>query len=117
MIRSDNSHLGQQVHTRLARMVGLQADVLSRNPLVWLNLVCLDAPLVTISWQWIFGNALHLVVPLGHRLALFFTAWLIYLATGLAIQCRFGRASQNHFGNSFVCVMATFGLEALSAWG
>jgi hypothetical protein len=117
MINSDNSHLAQQVHTPLTLMVGVPARAVSRNRFVWLNLVCLDAPLVTISWQWIFGNALHLVVPLGHRLALFFTAWLIYLATGLAIQCRFGRASQNHFGNSFVCVTATFGLEALSAWG
>ncbi len=80
MIRSDNSHITQQVHPRLALMVGVQARVLSRNPLVWLNLVCLDAPLVAISWQWIFGHTLHLVVPIGHRLALFFTAWLIYLA-------------------------------------
>src|SRR3954466_12383349 len=80
MINSDNSHLAQQVHTPLTLMVGVPARAVSRNPFVWLNLVCLDAPLVTISWQWIFGNTLHLVVPLGHRLALFFTAWLIYLA-------------------------------------
>lgn len=80
MIHSDNSHLTQQVHPRLALMMGLQARALSRNPLVWLNLVCLDAPLVAICWQWIFGHTLHLVVPVGHRFALFFTAWLIYLA-------------------------------------
>ena len=80
MIRSDNSHVAQQVHPRLSRTAGVPARVLSRNPLVWLNLVCLDAPLVAICWQWIFGNTLHLVVPLGHRLALFLTAWLIYLA-------------------------------------
>jgi hypothetical protein len=80
MIHSDNTHLRQQVPTRLALRVGLQDHVLACSPLVWLNLVCLDAPLVAISWQWIFGQALHLVVPPGHRLALFFTAWLIYLA-------------------------------------
>src|SRR4051812_43384418 len=80
MIHSDNAHLTQQVPTPLALRVGLQDHVLACSPLVWLNLVCLDAPLVAISWQWIFGHALHQVVPLGHRLALFFTAWLIYLA-------------------------------------
>jgi hypothetical protein len=80
MINSDNPHLGQQVHTQLALMVGVPARAVSRNPLVWLNLICLDAPLVALCWQWIFGHTLHLVVPLGHRLALFFTAWLIYLA-------------------------------------
>ena len=80
MIRFDNSHVAQQVHSRLALTLGAQARVLLRSPLIWLNLVCLDAPLVAISWQWIFGCTLHLIVPVGHRLALFFTAWLIYLA-------------------------------------
>jgi hypothetical protein len=83
MIRSDNSQLTQQVHLRPALMGRLQTRALSRNPLVWLNFVCLDAPLVAICWQWIFGHTLHLVVPLGHRVALFFSAWLIYLADRL----------------------------------
>jgi hypothetical protein len=80
MIHSDNSHLTQQVHSPRALMAGLQTRAVSRNPLVWLNCVCLDAPLVAICWQWIFAHSLHLAVRPGHRIALFFTAWLIYLA-------------------------------------
>lgn len=47
---------------------------------VWLNLVCLDAPLVAVSWQWLFAHAFGLSVGRGGALALFLTAWLIYLA-------------------------------------
>jgi hypothetical protein len=61
-------------------MRGLQDRVVSRSPWLWLNLVCLDAPLVAICWQWIFAHSFHLSVPVGHRAALFLTAWVIYLA-------------------------------------
>ena len=61
-------------------MRGLQDRVFSRSPWLWLNLVCLDAPLVAICWQWIFAHSFHLSVPVGHRAALFLTAWVIYLA-------------------------------------
>jgi hypothetical protein len=61
-------------------MRGLQDRAVSRSPLLWLNLVCLDAPLVAICWQWIFAHSFHLSVPVGHRPALFLTAWIIYLA-------------------------------------
>ena len=61
-------------------MGGLQDRVVSRSPWLWLNLVCLDAPLVAICWQWIFAHSVHLSVPVGHRAALFLTAWVIYLA-------------------------------------
>lgn len=50
------------------------------SPLLWLNLVCLDAPLVAISWQWWFAQSLDAEVAPGARAALFLTAWLIYLA-------------------------------------
>jgi hypothetical protein len=58
----------------------LQDRATSRSPLLWLNLVCLDAPLVAICWQWIFARSFHLTTPIGHRAALFLTAWIIYLA-------------------------------------
>ncbi len=61
-------------------MPGLNDRAVSRSPLLWLNLVCLDAPLVAICWQWIFAHSFHLSVPIGHRAALFLTAWIIYLA-------------------------------------
>jgi hypothetical protein len=58
----------------------LRDRAVSRSPLLWLNLVCLDAPLVAICWQWIFAHSFHLSVPIGHQAALFLTAWIIYLA-------------------------------------
>jgi hypothetical protein len=61
-------------------MRSLQDRAVSRSPWLWLNLVCLDAPLVAICWQWIFAHSFHLSVPVGHRAALFLTAWIIYLA-------------------------------------
>ena len=61
-------------------MRGSRDRAVSRSPLLWLNLVCLDAPLVAICWQWIFAHSFHLSVPIGHRVALFLTAWVIYLA-------------------------------------
>ena len=50
------------------------------SPLTWLNLVCLDAPLVAISWQWIFARSFGIGASAGATAALFLTAWLIYLA-------------------------------------
>jgi len=54
------------------------------GPAVWLNLVCLDAPLVSVAWLWLFARTFHAAVdPVGGA-ALFLTAWLIYLADRLA---------------------------------
>jgi hypothetical protein len=65
-------------------MRGLEDRAVSRSPWLWLNLVCLDAPLVAICWQWIFAHSFHLSLPVGHRAALFLTAWVIYLADRFA---------------------------------
>ncbi|MEP6810656.1 MAG: hypothetical protein ABI992_10465 [Chthoniobacterales bacterium] len=51
----------------------------SGRVLTWLNLVCLDAPLVAISWQWLFARADGIAVTPSATAALFLTAWLIYL--------------------------------------
>jgi hypothetical protein len=53
-------------------------------PTVWLNLVCLDAPIVAVVWLWLFARTFHVSVQLGNAVALFLTAWLIYLADRLA---------------------------------
>ena len=50
-----------------------------RRPLVWLNVVCLDAPLVACVWQWFFARNLQVTILIGSQVALFLTAWLIYL--------------------------------------
>lgn len=80
-INPNNLHFTRQIDPHATMVMrGLQDRAVSRSPLLWLNLVCLDAPLVAICWQWIFGHTFHLSVPVGHRAALFLTAWIIYLA-------------------------------------
>ena len=56
-------------------------------PAVWLNLVCLDAPLVAIAWLWLFARTFETTVLPVNGAALFLTAWLIYLADRLADSC------------------------------
>ncbi|MGI8437089.1 MAG: hypothetical protein ACR2NX_09330 [Chthoniobacterales bacterium] len=56
------------------------SDFAKPSPLVWLNLVCLDAPLVAVSWQWLFSHAFGIPIARGGMAALFLTAWFIYLA-------------------------------------
>jgi len=51
---------------------------------VWLNLVCLDAPIVAVVWLWLFARTFRVPIHLGNAVALFLTAWLIYLADRLA---------------------------------
>lgn len=47
----------------------------------WLNLVCLDAPLVAVSWHWLFSREFGGGASDGRASgALFLTAWVIYLA-------------------------------------
>ena len=55
------------------------ARAMPRSVLPWLNLVCLDAPLVAICWQWVFARSLHLAVTVSSTIALFLTAWFIYV--------------------------------------
>jgi hypothetical protein len=31
------------------------STAVSRRPVIWLNILCLDAPIVAISWQWLFA--------------------------------------------------------------
>ena len=52
--------------------------------MIWLNLICLDAPLVAFAWQWLFGHSLQAELAGPARLGLFLTAWLIYLVDRLA---------------------------------
>lgn len=54
------------------------------SPLLWLNLVCLDAPFVAVAWLWLFARTFHVPVQMGNAVALFLTAWLIYLGDRFA---------------------------------
>src|SRR5215813_6969447 len=60
------------------------AGRLSYPPVVWLNLFCLDAPIVAVAWQWLFGRIFGAQLNLPVRELLFLTAWLIYLADRFA---------------------------------
>ena len=53
-------------------------------PVVLLNLLCLDAPLVAVAWQWLFARTFGADLDFSLRLLLFLTAWLIYLADRFA---------------------------------
>lgn len=56
----------------------------TQAPVVWLNLACLDAPLVSVSWLWVFARTFHATVAPAGYAVLFLTAWLIYLGDRLA---------------------------------
>src|SRR4051794_22473425 len=53
-------------------------------PLTSLNLVCLDAPLVALAWLWLFARTFHAPLQISNAIALFLTAWLIYLGDRFA---------------------------------
>jgi hypothetical protein len=53
------------------------------GPVLWLNLVCLDAPLVAVAWLWLFARTFRIPLQVGNAVALFLTAWLIYLGDRL----------------------------------
>lgn len=57
------------------------------KPVVWLNLVCLDAPFVSVVWLWLFATTFHVSLEPVNCAALFLTAWSIYLADRLADSC------------------------------
>lgn len=70
-------------------------------PAVWLNLVCLDAPLVAIAWLWLFATAFHVTVRPVNCAALFLTAWLIYLADRLADSCSLSKHAPRSLRHEF----------------
>ncbi|HEV2096785.1 MAG TPA: hypothetical protein VGQ82_09800, partial [Chthoniobacterales bacterium] len=72
-----------------------------RRPLLWLNLVCLDAPLVAVAWQWLFGRAFAIEIGNEARAALFLTAWLIYLVDRFVDSLAFDVASVNSLRQMF----------------
>ena len=60
------------------------ADRAGYSSVVWLNLLCLDAPIVAVAWQWLFAHTFGAHLSLALRALLFLTAWLIYLADRFA---------------------------------
>lgn len=54
------------------------------SPVTWLNLLCLDAPIVAVTWQWLFARSFDISLTAPPRITLFLTAWCIYLADRFA---------------------------------
>jgi hypothetical protein len=63
---------------------GRNAALRRAKAVTWLNLACLDAPLVSGAWLWLFAKVFQVPVSPANGAALFLTAWLIYLADRLA---------------------------------
>lgn len=82
------------MNTQQAHSGGISGDAISLRrdswsaqravPATWLNLVCLDAPFVAIAWLWLFAHTFRVPLQPGNAVALFLTAWLIYLADRFA---------------------------------
>jgi hypothetical protein len=72
-----------------------------RRPLTWLNIWCLDAPLVAIAWQWLFARSFNVTLPAASREALFLTAWFIYLvdrfADSISLPVTLPRSARQEF--------------------
>jgi len=94
------------------------------GPVVWLNLVCLDAPIVAITWQWIFAWTFGAHLNLALRALLFLTAWLIYLGDRFADTIKLPAASpmslrhafcREHMAAWWVAVVVIFVLDLLLA--
>jgi hypothetical protein len=82
-------------------------------PTVWLNLVCLDAPIVAVVWLWLFARTFHAPVHLGNAVSLFLTAWLIYLADRLADASSLKAESRRSLRQEFCLRHREFWISAL----
>jgi hypothetical protein len=76
----------QQAHSPRVKSRGARGRRRRIGPVLWLNLVCLDAPLVAVAWLWLFARTFQIHLQAGNGVALFLTAWLIYLGDRL-VDC------------------------------
>jgi hypothetical protein len=92
---------------------------------VWLNLLCLDAPLVAVAWLWLFARTFHIPLRAGNGVALFLTAWLIYLGDRFAdcasLKPGFPRSLRQEFCLRYreiwiVTVLLVGGFDAYVIW-
>jgi hypothetical protein len=80
---------------------------------VWLNLVCLDAPIVAVVWLCLLARTFSLPVRPGNAVALFLTAWLIYLADRLADAVSLKSARRRSLRQEFCLRHREIGISAL----
>jgi hypothetical protein len=84
-----------------ARKSRRQESRIRFSPVVWLNLVCLDAPIVALAWQWLFARGYDIPIRISSRAALFLTAWLIYLADRFVDTVSLQTSSPNSLRQEF----------------
>ena len=93
----------------------------SYAPVVWLNLFCLDAPLVALVWQWLFARSFGAHLNWSLRALLFLTAWLIYLGDRFADTIRLRADSprserhqfcQEHMVGWWIAIVVIFVVDA-----
>lgn len=93
----------------------------SYAPVVWLNLFCLDAPLVALVWQWLFARSFGAHLTWSLRALLFLTAWLIYLGDRFADTIRLPAESprserhqfcQEHMVGWWIAIVVIFVVDA-----
>ncbi len=96
----------------------------SYPPIVWLNLLCLDAPLVAVAWQWLFARSFGAHLDWSLRVLLFLTAWLIYLGDRFADTIRLPalaprserhRFCQEHMVGWWIAIVVIFVLDSALA--
>lgn len=81
----------------------------------WLNLVCLDAPLVSVVWLWLFARTLDVAVRPLAGVALLLTGWLIYLADRLADSLSLPRIAPRSLRHQFCLQHQRFWIVLLVA--
>jgi len=96
---------------------GIRSVPVIRRPFVWLNVVCLDAPLVAIAWQSLFARTLSVAVPASCRAALFLTAWFIYLIDRFADSISLGADVPKSIRQQFCSDHRKFWLGLMMAVG
>ncbi len=88
---------------------------------LWPNLLGLDAPLVAVSWQWIFAKCFYVDLPPALHFILGLSVWCIYLADRLLDTIRLKnisagtqrlRFSRQHF-SKLLAVLAICALANL----
>ena len=93
-------------------------------PVVWLSLVCLDAPVVAVAWQWLFARTFGARLDLSLRALLFLTAWLIYLGDRFADTIRLPpdapislrhRFCREHMIGWWIAIVACFMIDVVLA--
>ncbi|MEN3368155.1 MAG: hypothetical protein V7609_298 [Verrucomicrobiota bacterium] len=94
-------------------------------PVVWLNLVCLDAPVVAVVWHSLFARTFEVPANMGNSAALFLTAWFIYLGDRLADAVSLTPGSPRSLRQEFcathrdiwiVALLLIGGLDAYVIW-